>query len=94
MNQAAAVVMPVTVKSTDGRGLTPEEIAELCLEKILHVSESAPPVIRDQAQAFKDQIRGVLIHYMRQAAASDRTTVYNMLADAGQPELAESIRRH
>lgn len=85
--------MPVTVKSTDGRGLAPEEIAEMCLDKLLYVSAGAPPAIREQAEAFRDQIRTVLVTYMRQAAASDRTTVYNALIEAGHPDLAESIRR-
>lgn len=93
MSQAVASVLPVTVKTTDGRGLTPEEIAEMCLDKLLYVSESAPPAIRQQAEAFRDQIRIVLVIYMRQAAASDRTTVYNALIEAGYPDLAESIRR-
>jgi hypothetical protein len=30
---------------------------------------------------------------MKEAVASDRTTVYNALVDAGHPELAELIRR-
>ena len=31
--------------------------------------------------------------YMRQAIQSDRTTVYNAIRDAGQPKLAEYIRK-
>jgi hypothetical protein len=49
--------------------------------------------IREQAMAFKDQIEKVVVFYMREAIASDRTTVYNALKDAGRPDLAELIRR-
>jgi hypothetical protein len=49
--------------------------------------------IREQAHAFKDHIERVVAIYMREAIASDRTTVYNALKDAGHSDLAELIRR-
>ena len=83
----------VGVHTTTGRGFTPEETAALCSDKLIFVSDSAPPEIRDQARAYKARVEKVVAHYMRQAIASDRTTVYNALKDAGHPELAELIRR-
>jgi len=83
----------VQVHTTTGRGFTPEEVAARCVEKLLYVSDAAPPAIRDQARAFQAQIEKLVAHYMREAIASDRTTVYNALKDAGHPELAELIRR-
>lgn len=83
----------VGVKTTEGRGFTPEEVAARCADKLMYVSDQAPPAIRDQARAFKAGIEKVVAHYMREAIASDRTTVYNALKDAGHPELAELIRR-
>lgn len=83
----------VSVISTSGRGMTPEEVADLAMGKIMHVADTAPPEIAMQANAFKDRLRTVVLHYMKQAVASDRTTVYNALTDAGHPELAELIRR-
>lgn len=83
----------VSIVATNGRGMTPEEVAELAMGKIMHVADTAPPEIAMQANAFKDRLRTVVIHYMKQAVASDRTTVYNALTDAGHPELAELIRR-
>ena len=75
------------------QGFTPEEIAERCLDKIVSVADTALPEVQAQAQAFKDHIRTVLVFYMKEAAKSDRTTVYNALLDAGQKDLAELIRR-
>tara|TARA_B100000927_G_scaffold291275_1_gene292671 strand:+ start:3136 stop:3426 length:291 start_codon:yes stop_codon:yes gene_type:complete len=83
----------VVVHTTKNRGFTPEEIAERCLDKIVSVADTALPEVRAQAQAFKDHIRAVLVFYMKEAANSDRTTVYNALVDAGQKDLAELIRR-
>ena len=83
----------VLVRTTDRRGFTPEELAQQCVERIVSVSETAHPAIRDQANGFSKQIELLVAHYMRQAIRSDRTTVYNALTDAGHPELAELIRR-
>jgi hypothetical protein len=83
----------VGVQTTSGRGFTPEELAVRCADKLMYVSESAPPAIKDQALAFKKQIEKVVALYMRDAIANDRTTVYNALIDAGHPDLAELIRR-
>ena len=83
----------VGVETTSNRGFTPEEIAERCLNKIINVSEDAGPAVKAQADAFRDQIRAVLVLYMREAISSDRTTVRNALAEAGQQDLANMIRR-
>ena len=83
----------VLVNTTKGRGFTPEELSEQCVQKLISVSDTAPPAIRDQARAFSKHIETLVAYYMRQAIRSDRTTVYNALNDAGHPDLAELIRR-
>jgi len=83
----------VEVITTQNRGMTPEEVAKLCSDKLIFVAANAPPEIADQARAFKANIEKLIARYMRQAIASDRTTVYNAIRDAGHPELAELIRR-
>ena len=96
MSWTPALDMPAPIKvdviATSGRGMTAEEVAELALNKLISISDTAPPEIAAQAKAFRERMRLVLIHYMRQAIASDRTTVYNILKDAGHPDLAETIR--
>lgn len=83
----------IDVLTTSGRGMTPEEVTDLALAKLISISDSAPPEIAAQARAYRERMRLVIVHYMRQAIASDRTTVYNILRDAGHPDLAETIRR-
>ena len=56
----------VEVLTTENRGFTVEEIADRCLKKIIAVSDNAPPEIRDQAVAFKEAIRPLLIFYMKE----------------------------
>ena len=84
-------LMNYEVHTTHGRGHTPEEIAEFALSKIMYVSKDANPLIRDQAQAFKEHIRVVLVKYLKQAVKSDRTTLANRLREAGHSELIKLL---
>jgi hypothetical protein len=77
----------VTVATTSGRGFTPEEIAERALDKIISVGSQSHPAIRDQAEAFRAQIRQVLIFYMKEAIKSHNVTLSNRLTNAGYSEL-------
>jgi hypothetical protein len=88
---AGALLGDIRVVSVSGRGFTPEELAEMALEKIVYIGEGAHPLIRDQAEAFRSQIRGVLIRYMRQAVESHNTTLANRLREAGHPELIKLL---
>lgn len=83
----------VGVRTTDRRGFTAEELAQQCAEKIVAVSEGAHPAIREQALAYRGRIEKLVELYLKQAVQSDRTTVYNALIDAGDPQLADLIRR-
>ncbi len=83
----------VQIHTTSGRGSTPEEVAARCADKLMYVAENAPPAIKDQALAFKAHMEKLIAIHMREAIASDRTTVYNAIKDAGRPDLAEMIRR-
>lgn len=84
---------PVGVRTTENRGFTSEELAEQCADKIISISDTADPVIQQQARAFRGRVAKLVQVYLDQAVQSDRTTVYNALQEAGQPQLAELIRR-
>jgi hypothetical protein len=86
-NLGTGDVGSVMVMATEGRGFTPEEIAERALDKIIHVGSNAHPAIRDQAEAFKDSIRQVLVYYMHEAVRSHNVTLVNKFTKAGHPEL-------
>lgn len=93
MTNGFGSIGPFIVKTTQERGFTVEEIAEDLLNKLMFISSEAHPAIRDQAIAFKQQIRPVLIHYMKQAVRSDRTTLAAELSKQGHHDMAEIIRR-
>lgn len=81
----------VKVVTTSGRGFTPEEIAERALDKIIYVGSQTHPAIRDQAEAFKNQIRKVLVFYMQEAVRSNHTTLANKFRKAGHPEFVKLL---
>ena len=93
MNNGFGSVGAFEVRTTNERGFTVEEIAEDLLNKLLFISSEAHPIIRDQAMAFKDRIRPAIIHYMKQAVRSDRTTLAAQLGKQGHNDMAEIIRR-
>ena len=90
-NLATGSVGSVMVMATEGRGFTPEEIAERALDKIIYVGGNTHPAIREQAEAFKDSIRQVLIHYMHEAVRSHNVTLVNKFIQAGHPELVSIL---
>jgi hypothetical protein len=81
----------VVVHTSHGRGFTPEEIAERALDKIVYVGSNSHPAIREQAEAFKDSIRKVLVFYLHEAVRSNNVTLVNRLNNAGHPELAKIL---
>ena len=81
----------VSVLTTNNRGFMPEEIAERALDKIIYVGGSSHPAIRDQAEAFRENIRQILVFYMKEAINSDRTTIAARLREAGHPELIKLL---
>ena len=79
----------VQVMTTNGRGFSAEELAERALNQIINVGDNAPPVIADQARAFRDNLREVLIYFMREAMRSRNVTLVNKFTQAGFPELVK-----
>ena len=88
-----ALLGEIKAMNVSGRGFTPEELAESALDKIIYVGSNSHPAIRDQAEAFKQQIRSVLISYGRQCINSHGTTLANRFRDAGHPELIKLLEK-
>ena len=79
------------VQTTSFGGMTPEQVAELALAKIIYVGQDANPLLKEQALAYKDNIRQVLVYYMKQAIKSNHTTIANKLHQAGHSELTKLL---
>ena len=83
----------VVVKTTERRGLSPEELAERAVEQIVSVSSSVDPVVRQQAEAFRNRIYHVVLGIIKQAIKSDRTTLINEFIQQCQSDTADILRR-
>ena len=83
----------VTVNTTSNMGLTPEELTEMAIANIIYVGKDAPKPLQDQAMAYQNRLKQVILHYLKQAVKSDRTTLVNKLNNAGHTDAAKIIRR-
>ncbi len=78
--------------TTNGRGQTPEELAERALARIIHVGEGSHPAIIEQAKAFRNNIHAVLVDYLQQAQVSERTNIIAALDRSGNTDISNIIR--
>jgi len=92
-NVSGTVLGDAMVWTTENRGHTPEEIAEMSIRRFVHIADTAPAVMKEQALQFQDQIKKELVTCMKKAIQSDRTTIYNTLMKEGLHNEAEVIRR-
>jgi hypothetical protein len=81
----------VKVFTTVDRGFTPEEIAERALDKIIYVGERSHPLLLEQAKAFREQIRTVLVHYLAEPQQNERITLAAKLRAAGHHNTADIL---
>ena len=92
-NKSSSELGPVNVVTSSNGGHSPEQMADMALNKIMMVSDKAPPVIRDQAIAFRKQLKEILIFYMTRMAQSERTTIWALMKKQGHEDVAGIIRR-
>jgi hypothetical protein len=86
-DELSSAIGTVQVMTTSGRGFSAEELAERALGQIINVGDNAPPVIADQARAFQENLREVLIYFMNEAMRSRNVTLAAKFTKAGFPEL-------
>jgi hypothetical protein len=81
----------IQVATRDFGGFTPEEVAERALDRIIQVGDQSHPLVREQAIAFRNHIREILVFYMNEAVKFDRVTLAHKLREAGHPELIKLL---
>jgi len=91
--QAPVLLGNVLVQTTEGRGNTPEELADRMADKIVYVGGNSHPAIRDQALAFKQAVRSVCLFYLKEAVNQDRATIAFRMQEAGHPELVTILEK-
>jgi hypothetical protein len=87
----SSVGSPFVVTSNNG-GHSPEQVAELCVNRLIQVADSAPPELAQQARAFREQMLAVVVHYVKVAITEDRKTVSEKLNSVGYGQLAQQIK--
>ncbi len=92
-NSGFLTVGSVNVMTSQDGGHSTEQIVDLAMDKIMRVSDNAPPAIRDQAEAFQNHLRHVLFHYMLMARREERSTIANRMDKVGNSEMADLVRR-
>ncbi len=86
-------VQTVNVMTSNEGGLDTEQITQLAMERVMTVANSAPPAIKDQAEAFRGSLENTLKHYIELARREERATIAHRMAKAGQKEMADLVRR-
>jgi len=83
----------IEVHTTSEGGHPVEFWSDLCIKKIVSVSEDSPENIKNQVNKYQDNIQKVVEQYMQNAIKSDRITLNNELKKAGFKDAANLIRK-
>jgi len=83
----------LSVTTTNNRGHTVEEVAEMATNRLVSISDTAPAPIRAQAHAFREACKHIITYYMNEAIKNHVCTICNELEKQGQHDLANIIRR-
>ena len=87
-----ASVGQVMVATSDDGGHDPEFWAEVTTNRILQISDDAPPHVRQQAEAFRNEVYSVILRGMKSAIFSDRTTIAQTLRGQGHTQFADILK--
>jgi hypothetical protein len=89
---AGKIADPI-VKTSDFGGLSCEDLAELCADKIISVAENAPPAIREQAKFFRERVQKAVFEHLKQAKRAERATCIQICVQGGEQDAANLLRR-
>lgn len=90
--EVSATPGSVNVQTTEGRGMNSEEIAANAVAKIISISDTADPIIKSQAEAFRERMYWVIVAACDQSIKSDRATLFNLFKTNGHEDMAEILR--
>jgi len=83
----------IEVHTTNEGGHPVEFWSNLCIERIVQVSQEAPEEVQNQVKEYKDNIQKVIEQYMQNAIKSDRITINNKLDKEGLTQASDLIRK-
>jgi len=82
----------IEVQTEANRGHPPEWWAERLTNRIVGISDTAAPHIRQQAEAFKVAIYETILYHIKQAINSERSTMGSLVKTQGNENLAKIMR--
>jgi hypothetical protein len=77
---------------TSGRGLNPDELTRLIMPKLIYIGPEVPADIRAAAIEHQDRMAALVRHYFEISQRCERTTVYNILKNAGHDAAADLVK--
>ena len=86
------ILSPMVKTSVDG-GLSMEALSEACVSKIISVSETASPEIKEQVYFFQDKLQNLIYQFLKNAAKSERDTCIQLCIRGGEENAANLLRR-
>jgi|TARA_R110000787_G_scaffold179775_1_gene291819 hypothetical protein len=93
MDLGTSSIGDFTVTTTHNRGLNTEELTNLAVNKIISISATADPVLRQQAEAGRERMRMIIRASLDQAIKSDRLTLAHLLESQGHLDMAQILRK-
>ena len=82
----------ISVATTVNKGHDPEFWAQAISDRVVSVGGNCHPAIAEQAEAFKEAVRATVLHYIKEAIKSDRTTLIAELERQGHKDMADILR--
>lgn len=82
----------VEVIATSGRGLNPDELTRMLLPKLIYIGPDVPADVRAAGEAQMHRMEMLLRHYFAQAQRSERTSIFNVLMNAGHDAAADLVK--
>jgi hypothetical protein len=93
MDLGTSSIGDFTVTTTHNRGLNTEELTNLAVNKIISISATADPVLRQQAEAGRERMRMIIRASLDQAIKSDRLSLAHLLESQGHQDMADILRK-
>lgn len=83
----------VSVHTSSNGGHPPEFWAEALVDRLFGITANSAPHIRQQAEAYKEQMMIVIVKHMMKAILSDRNTVATWVENGGEVGSAEAAAK-
>jgi hypothetical protein len=79
---------------TPTRDVMVEEWAAMATNRIIGISQDMPDYLRVQAVNYREQIAGIVLHYMKECVRTDRSMLAQKLAFCGHSDTASLVQEH